>query len=116
MSDVFQALYEHWKKIKNPAKKQQVSKILLESKLYKDDIDAIRAERARLRTQAERAAGNNGMQQLGELHVLEYEACRVLCPTLTIGRGSAKKAGWAWVRKQPWAKDFMAPPIEKRFH
>lgn len=116
MSDIFQALYEHWKKVKNPAKKQAISRILLESKVYQADINKMRRARAELRAHAERRADLNGMPQLMELHVLEYEACRVLCPTLTIGRGSAKKAGWEWVKKQPWAKDLLAPPIEKRFH
>ena len=116
MADIFQALYEHWKKVRNPAKKHQISRILLESKAYAAEIEQMRRYRAEARQAAELRGEINGLPVLGELHILEYEACRILCPTLTLGRGTAKKEGWKWVKKQPWAKDLLAPPIEKRFH
>ena len=115
MTDVFQELYQHWRKIKNPAKKQKISRLLLESKVREPEINQMRRYRAQMRSAAERRGDTNGMQALGELHVLEWEACRELCPMLKFGRGTAKAQGWKWVKKQSWAKDLLAPPIEKRF-
>lgn len=116
MTDVFQALYQHWKKVKNPAKKRLLSKILFDSKVYAAEIEQMRRYRAEARQQAELRGDTNGLPTLGELHILEYEACRELCPTLKVGKGSAKSQGWKWVKKQPWAKDLLAPQIEKRFY
>lgn len=114
--DVFQALYLHWKKVKNPAAKQMISRILLEAKLKRDEIDFMRARREASRLFQEQKATINGNLVTGELHLLEHEACKILCPAIRHGTGTAIREGWNWIMKQPWARDFRPAPFEKRHH
>ena len=113
--DVFQALYQHWKGVKNPAKRQMIAQVLLAAKLQRDEIDFIRDQRRTARLFLEQKANINGNFLTGELHMLEHEACKILCPALVHGKGPAQKEGWFWILKQPWGKDFAAAPFEKRY-
>lgn len=114
--DVFQALYQHWRGVKNPARKHRLSKILLAAKAQRDEIDFIRERRRVARLFLEQKANIDGNFLTGELHLLEHEACKILCPALAHGTGTAQKEGWLWILKQPWGKDFRAAPFEKRYH
>lgn len=114
--DVFDALYEHWKKVKNPATKQAISRILLAANQRQAEINHIRSQRFVMRLQLEQKANINGNLVTGELHELEYDACRFLCPAIRGGNGTAVREGWRWIMKQPWGKDFRAAPFEKRYH
>ena len=114
-STVFDALFLHWKKVKNPAKKQAISRLLLAAKQKEAEIEACRANRQLQRIYLEQKANINGNLMIAGLHDLEHRACQVLCPALQHGTGTAKAEGWRWVIKQPWAKDFRAAPFEKRY-
>lgn len=113
---VFDALFIYWKKVKNPARKQAISRLLLAAKQQEAEIEACRANRQLQRIYLEQKANINGNLLIAGLHDLEHKACQALCPALCHGTGTAKAEGWRWVLRQPWAKDFKAAPFEKRHH
>lgn len=115
-SPLFQAVYEHWRKVKNPAAKAAISRLLLDAKTHKAEIDQLRAVRARERATDTKRPDRNGTRMTGAMHMLELEACRVLCPALRVGRGSVKTKAWEWVMQQDWAQDLNTAPMAKRYH
>lgn len=115
-SPLFQELYQHWRRVKNPAAKASISRLLLDAKRHSTEINILRAERARERATDTKRPDVNGTRMTGAMHMLELEACRVLCPELRVGRGSVKTKAWEWVLKQPWAQDLNTAPMAKRFH
>lgn len=115
-SPVFQALYEHWRKVKNPSRKARISRVLLEAKAKREEIDILRRERARERATDTCRPELDGTRLTGAMHTLEHEACRLLCPSLEVGRGSVKTKGWEWVMRQPWADDLKTAPLGRQFY
>lgn len=115
-SPVFQALYEHWRRVKNPAKKARISSVLLASKAKAAEIATLRMERARERQTDTCRPELDGTRLTGAMHPLEHEACKILCPMLEVGRGSVKTKGWEWVMRQPWANDLQTAPLGRRFY
>lgn len=115
-SPVFQALYDHWRKVRNPARKARISRVLLASRAKRDEIDVLRRERARERRVETCRPELDGTRMTGAMHPLEHEACKLLCPSLEVGRGSVKTKGWEWVLKQPWAEDLKTAPLGRRYY
>jgi membrane-bound lytic murein transglycosylase MltF len=115
-SPVFEALFEYWRRVKNPAAKQSISRLLLDAKAKQAEIDVLRAERAKLRATDTLRPELDGTLMTGAMHQLEVDACRMMCPDLRIGRGTAKERGWEWVLRQPWGRDLSAAPLGRQFH
>lgn len=115
-SPVFEALFQHWRRVKNPAAKQAISRVLLAAKQKQAEVDILRVERAELRAQETMRPELDGTLITGAMHPLEVDACRIMCPDLRIGRGTAKEKGWEWVLKQPWGKDLSAAPLGRRYY
>ena len=114
-SPVFQAVYERWRKVQNPAAKASIGRLLLDAKVKREEIDILRAERHRERTTDTKRPDTNGTRMTGAMHPLELEACRILCPELRVGRGSVKTKAWEWVMAQPWAQDLNTAPMAQRY-
>lgn len=115
-SPVFEALFEHWRRVRNPAAKQRISRVLLAAKQKQAEIDVLRNERARLRASGTMRPELDGTLITGAMHPLEVDACRMMCPDLRIGRGSAKERGWEWVLRQDWGKDLSAAPLGRQYY
>lgn len=112
--DVFEVLFDKWKRVKNPAAKKKMGRILLQAKIKRKEIEYMRDQRHYQRLMNEQKGNINGNLVTGDLHALEYEACRLLCPALMHGDGVALKEGWRWIMRQSWGKEFRAAPFEKR--
>lgn len=115
MTDVFQAVEEQaargsaWDKVNATA-------LLLAASLKRDEIDAIRAERWAMQQDSEREPNRNGALLTFDLHPLEYEACKLLCPDLKYSDMEGRRKAWEWILNQPWAEEFKASPFAKRYH
>ena len=116
MKTVFTALAEHAAKVGNPAVRWKCHLIIQAAAEYGSEIQAVRERRERLRLQATLEPSRNGMLKTGEIHPVEWAACKVLCPDLDRGNGTALQQGLRWLMAQDWAQEFKASPIEKRFH
>lgn len=115
-SPVFQRLYEEWRKAADPARKARMSRVLFAAKERESEIIGFRTRRAWERNHDTCRPELNGTRMTGEMHPLEVEACRLLCPILEIGRGPAKTKGWTWVLNQPWAQDLKTAKLGKQFY
>ena len=113
--DVFHALYMHRRKLPDGPDKRACTLILAAAMQKAEEIDALRANRKKMREKLEQRNDINGNLVLFSIHEIEYDAIKALCPAITGGNGDAMREGWNWVLKQTWAKDFKAPKFEKRY-
>ena len=116
MKTIFTVVAEEVNRTDDPARRARGNRILVDAYRKGEEIKMMREERERIRNECRRDGGLNGTTPTGELHMVEYEACRFLCPDLEQGGGKAKKIGWQWVLAQPWGQEFKCAPIEKRFY
>ena len=79
----------------------------------KPEIDEFRRTRQIMREKGFQNGNRNGHLITGEMHPLEYEACKFLCPDLNIKNGQPKTKNWYWIIRQEWGKDLAAAPIER---
>lgn len=89
------------------------TRIIKEASKRGAEITHIRKVRQIHRDKLERDGSRNGALITGEMHQLEYEAIRLLCPALQHPNGEDRDKTWQWILKQDWGKDFAAAPFEK---
>lgn len=115
MSDLFNAVHEEFKRTKPGLKRRAMAELLADAVLKRQEIDVIRADRAKLRSADTRRGDRNMAMVVLDMHPLELAAIKLLCPLLAAGNSRGAKEGWQWVLKQPWAEELKGPPMEKRF-
>ena len=82
----------------------------------RDEIDRIRADRQALREKDTRRPEINMAVTVMDMHPLELEAIKLICPDVNRGDKEAKRAAWQWVLNQPWAQELKPPSMAKRFY
>ena len=113
LSPVFQALEDRLRKTQDPDWRCSAIALLMAAKQRWREIDAVRAERYRQRTQMERRNDTNGTVITGDLHALEHECIKLMEPDITIPRGDLQKLAWQRVLKTKWGKDLLTAPFAK---
>ena len=117
VSPIFQAVEESARKTPwDRDRLLEAAALCLAAKHKNDEIQAVRQNREAMRRACLRDGSRNATTPTLDLHPLELEAVRFLCPESQIAHWGAKKETWAWVLKQPWAQEFKAPPFEKVRH
>ena len=116
MADVFTAVGDLAKKTSDPNLKTSALALLFAAERLADEINVVRAHRDSERRRDTRRGELGMMPVFGEMHMLEVEACRLLCPALRTGNSEAAPDGWRWIAKQPWADDLKAAPVQQRFY
>lgn len=116
VADVFTALGDLARKTPDQELRLNALACLLAAGMLKDEIDEVRAHRESERRRDTRRGELGMMPMFGEMHMIEVEACRLLCPALRTGNSQAAPDGWRWIAKQSWADDLKAAPVQKRFY
>ena len=112
---VFDEVAKLIKKQANVGEVTDAHMLLLAAKFRQHEIEDIRRNRYELKQKDTRRPDINMMTVVMEMHPLELEAIKLLCPALAVGNSKGKKEAWQWVLKQPWAEEFKPGPIEKRY-
>ena len=110
--DVFDAVWEQAKRSGDQKRLVQAGTLNLEATRRSEEIRAVREHRAAWRAFT-RKGGRNGALVTLDMHPLEVEACKLLCPDLEHADWQAKKRGWQWILKQPYGKEFAPGDFEK---
>lgn len=110
--DIFQEVWDQAKRSNSKDMLIEAAALKLAAKAKASEIRLIKAERKNWRKMLRRN-DTNGTLATFDLHPLEYEACKILCPDLTHADWQAKQKAWQWVLKQPWAQEFRASPFVK---
>ena len=110
--DIFQAVWDQAKRSNDKGRMVEAAALTLAANAKAQEIDLIKKERKTWRKML-RKSNTSGTLATFDLHPLEYEACRIMCPDLRHANWEAKQKAWQWILKQPWAKDFRASPFEK---
>ena len=117
MNDVFEAVGDHARRSKSHFERMRALGILAAARLKAREIYALKQERKAMRAAIEtRRADLNGTVTTFDLHPIELEAIKFLCPDADVADWQAKKKAWEWILAQPWAQEFKSSPLEKRFH
>lgn len=115
-SPIFQRLYEEWRTTKHPGRRAMMAQVLMDSESKQTEIGKFRTIRAWERNNATCRPEINGTRLTGEMHPLEYQACKLICPQLEIGQGTAKTKAWEWILAQDWAQDLKTAPLGRQFY
>lgn len=117
-SPLFIRLYEEWRKVKDkdPVRGMAIKRVLSASIERASEIEGFRTRRAWERQNDTCRPDINGTRLTGEMHPVEYHACKLLCPQLEIGLGTAKTKAWEWILAQPWAQDLKTSPLGRQFY
>ena len=113
MSPVFDAVEALARKYNNDTMVKVASRLCARAAIRRSEIEEYRSYRQLIRHNCEGKAGINGRLAMLEMHPLEAEAIRLLCPEFMAPNSEQQKRGLRWVEKQPWAKEFLPAPIEK---
>ena len=115
-SPLFKQLFEEFRRTEHPVRKARIAKVMREADKKSTEILKFRTVRAWERNNAVCRPEIDGTRLTGEMHPLEYEACRLLCPQLEIGQGTAKTKAWEWLLAQDWAQDLKTAPLGRQFY
>ena len=105
-----------WADARRSGDKQRIAKaamLRLQSQVKAAEIEAVRGHRDKWRTLHPNGERNGHLVTL-EMHPLEYECFRFLCPDLEHADWDAKKRSWLWALRQPWGKEYRTAPFEER--
>ena len=112
MRTVFDAVWDQAKRCGGPDKIAEAAALKLAARAKQKEIDLVKAERDQAKRLLRRSNINGAISVL-EMHNLEWEACRILCPDLDHADWQSKKRAWSWVLKQPWGEEYRPPAFEK---
>lgn len=113
VSPVFDAVEERARRYPKWDIVMRGASICRQAARQRQEIEGFRKYRKLLRDNANLKPNINGALALLEMHPLEAEAIAFICPDFTAPNSERQKRGLAWVKKQPWAEEFLPPKFEK---
>lgn len=78
-------------------------------------IEQFRAEGHALREQVRQDPERNGHLLTRELHPVEMEVVKELCPGVSADNAKERQKAWYWVLNQHWGEDLRASPYDQRY-
>ena len=111
--DIFDAVWVDAKRSGDKQRLAAAAMLRLQSKAKAREIEAVRSHRDKWRELHPNGERNGHLVTL-EMHPLEYECFRFLCPDLEHADWEAKKRSWNWALRQPWGKEYRTAPFEER--
>ena len=115
VSPVFDALEDQARKHpRNHPLVYEGAHICQQAAKHHDEIQSVRQHRDVMRRNAFKIGKRNGAFVSGDIHWLELEAINLLEPETKIANAEAQTKAWQRVFKQPWGKEFLNAPYEKK--
>ena len=114
MPDIFDEVLAQAKRSPDPKAYATALALKMAAKACAKEIKVLRDQRRVFQSDTRRPE-LNGAAVLLDMHALEYEAMKQLCPDLKKPHPESQKKAMAWILKQPWAAEYAAPAFEKRY-
>ena len=79
-------------------------------------IDQFKRQGHLLREQVKQDPVRHGHLLSREMHAIEMEVAKALCPGLAADNARERQKAMYWVLNQDWGKDLRASPYDKRYY
>lgn len=113
VSPLFDEVEAQARRYRDPYRVARAAVICKMAREHQEGIEEHRVYRHKMREIATREPKRNGSIALLDMHPVELEAISFLCSDFRAPNAQRQKDGLKWVKKQPWAKEFLPPEFAK---